>query len=472
MGSSTAVFCVGVCFAPEARIDGLELLVDGVRHRASAFGMPRPDIAVAGEPGYHSGFWGTVPVPARSVPGTIELEIAARLSNGEEVTRVLGEIAMLPRPSRPLTMARPARSGPGLIAVCLATFEPDMALFEMQIQSLRAQTDDRWICLISDDFSSPERFEQIKQLIGQDPRFEISRSEGRLGFYRNFERALKMVPAEAVLVALCDQDDRWHSDKLRTLRDSLGHAVLVYSDLRLVDAHGVVLRETLWKGRRNNHDNLASMLVANSVTGAATLFRRDLMEIALPFPDTPGFQFHDHWLAVAALACGNVAYVDRPLYDYVQHPGAVFGDVTHGSRASAAGLCGAISRLRRTRPPAAWRAAYFYGYLAREVAAQALLARCGDRLSAPKRRSLAWFTAGDRSLIALIWLLGRSLRCLVGRTETLGSEVEISRGLLWKRLAVAQSRHGGGSRAPFSDASIPPPLSFTQKRLRRWRARI
>ena len=38
----------------------------------------------------------------------------------------------------------------------------------------------------------------------------LSRSESRLGFYRNFERALSMVPPSADYVTLCDQDDYWH----------------------------------------------------------------------------------------------------------------------------------------------------------------------------------------------------------------------------------------------------------------------
>ena len=206
-----------------------------------------------------------------------------------------------------------------------------MALFDTQVRSLQAQTDQRWVCVISDDCSSERRFEQIQALVGEDPRFTLSRSTARLGFYRNFERALTMVPADAGLIALCDQDDRWYPEKLSVLRRSLGQATLVYSDQRLVTAEWHVLRDTLWRGRRNNHDDLASMLVANTITGAAMLFRRDVAELALPFPDTPGFQFHDHWLAAVALAAGEVAYVDRPLYDYVQHPGAVFGDVTHGS---------------------------------------------------------------------------------------------------------------------------------------------
>ena len=103
----------------------------------------------------------------------------------------------------------------------------------------------------------------IERLVEDDERFVVSRAEERGGFYRNFERALGMVPARAELVALCDQDDRWYPDKLATLRRSIGSAQLVYSDQRLVTSDGRVLRETLWKGRRNNHTNFASLVIAN-----------------------------------------------------------------------------------------------------------------------------------------------------------------------------------------------------------------
>jgi hypothetical protein len=478
VGSATAVFCIGICYHPDARIEGLEILVDGARHRPAAFGMPRPDIAVAaGVAGagraYHSGFWGTVPVSARAAPGSVAVQLTARLATGAVLTYPLGHIDVVARAPAPTPDAQPARPGPELIAVCMATFEPDLALFETQVQSLRAQTDDRWICLISDDGSGPAHVEQIVRTVGDDPRFAISHSRTRLGFYRNFERALEMVPPEAELVALCDQDDRWHPDKLCVLRRSLGGAVLVYSDLRLVDAGGAVLRETLWRGRANNGDNLASMLVANTITGAAMLFRRELMEIALPFPDTPGHQFHDHWLALAALATGTLAYVDRPLYDYVQHPGAVFGDVTHGSRSPrVGGLRGRLASLQIPGPACTWRAAYFYGYVSRVLQAHVLLARSGTRLSARKRRTLRRFTACDRSWGALAWLAARPIRCLLGHTETLGSELELVRGIVWKRLTAWVADHGRPGIGPFANAAMPAPHRFSQRRLRRWRARL
>ena len=468
VGRATGVFCTGICFDDTEPIDQLEILVDGVRHPVSAFAMVRPDAARShGPAAARSGFWGTVPVEPRSAPGTLQFEVQPRLRGGGVARALLGTIEVA-LPGR--AEGGPAEPEAGKIAICMATFEPKLELFRTQIESLRSQRDVRWKCLISDDCSSPERFEQIRAELDGDSRFVLSRSPTRLGFYRNFERALTLVPPGTELIALCDQDDRWHPDKLAALRGALGDAVLAYSDLRLVEAGGRVLRETLWQGRANNHTDLASMVIANTITGAASLFRRNLLDVLLPFPDAPGFQFHDHWLAVAALAAGEVAYVDRPLYDYVQHPAAVFGDVTHGEHQPASGIVArALGWLRAA--PVRWRAAYMYGYLARQTQVVTLQVRCGATLTPDKRRALNRFLAAERSWLWLLWLGLRPLRALSGRTETLGSEFELARGILWKRLA----QWGAGARRPpwGALAATPPPLeAFTQARLRRWRRSV
>jgi len=451
VGSASAVFCSGTCFHRRERIVGLELVAGGVRHRPAAFGMPRPDVFDAlREPGsFRSGFWGTVTVEAR---GPVELAAAVRLAGRRELVAPLGRIDT----AAPEPPPRLAGDEDGLIAICMATFEPDPGRLRAQVESLRAQTGVRWRCVVSDDHSSPDRFAAIEAVVAGDPRFTLSRSPRRQGFYGNFERALRMAPAEAELLALCDQDDVWHPEKLAVLRAALGGARLVYSDLRLVDPGGRVLRETLWAGRRNNHTSLASLLVANTVTGAAALVRREVVELALPFPDAPGVQFHDQWLALVALATGDIAYVDRPLYDYVQHGGAVFGDV------GAAG---------RRRPWRAARGAYFLGYLGREVLARTLLARCATALTPAKRRVLERFVAAADSPAAFAWLAARPLRALAGRNETLGTELDLVRGILWRRLlpliATGATRPG---RRPL-DARFPGDGGFRQRRLERWRAR-
>src|SRR4051794_12841846 len=339
-GRATAVFCFGTCFHRRQAVERLEIIVGGVAHEPTAWGMPRldlfralhPSIAKGEEPlkerdplsgedpecrSYRSGFWATVPVAPQD-PGTaVDVGVSVELADGRRTVAPLGAIAV----GEP---ARPSRGG-SQIAVCMATFDPDPELFRAQVDTIRAQTDSDWICLISDDCSRRDRFAALQEVVSGDPRFVVSRSPRRLGFYRNFERLLELIPPEAGLVALADQDDRWHPQKLESLRREIGGAQLIYSDQRIVDDTGTVLAGTYWTARRNNHTNLLSLLMANTITGAASLFRRELLEFALPFPETPGKQYHDHWLGLVALATGRVSYLDRPLYDYVQHGTAALG---------------------------------------------------------------------------------------------------------------------------------------------------
>jgi len=461
VGRATAIFCFGHCFARHQRVADLELLLDGVAHRPLATAMPRRDLydSLAGGPAdpegrsYRSGFWATLPVPAASAPRTLALEAAVTLAGAAATTVGLGSIRIA-KPQQPDWRGSPIDDA--TIAVCMATFEPDLALFEVQIESLLAQSDPRWVCAISDDGTSEERFAAMVSMVSGDPRFVVSRAPARAGPYLNFERALQTAPARARLLALCDQDDRWYPDKLATLRDALGSASLVYSDQRLVDRDHRVLRQSLWEGRRNDHRNLASMLVANSVPGAAMLFTREVADLALPFPEPPGFPFHDHWLALVALATGEIAYVDAPLYDYVQHLDAVSGDL--------------VARPRAGRAQRGWRAAYFAGYLGRKLQAQTLLLRCGPLLTARKRRALQWFIGADHRPARFAWLAGRSLRRLIGRDETLGGEIPLVEGIIWRwliRLASMPARIPARGRA---DASFPDPPLYEQPRLRRWRA--
>ena len=284
---------------------------------------------------------------------------------------------------------------------------------------------------------------------GDDPRFVLSRSEERLGFYRNFERALR---AGARPRPSCSRSaTRTTAGGRRSSRSCARRSAARGSSTPTSASStptGRVLRDTLWHGRRNNHTDLTSMLVANTITGAAVLMRRDVAELALPFPDTPGMLFHDAWLAVVALAAGDVAYVDRPLYDYVQHRGAVFGSVTHGERPPPA-----LQRPRQLLPrlPAARRA--------RRGAARPLR-RAHRAGQAPRARALR----RRRALARRASRGWRRARCACSRAARRRSGA---------RASCCPGCSGGGSPGRLRlDASLPELLSFEQKRLRRWRARV
>jgi hypothetical protein len=323
----------------------------------------------------------------------------------------------------------------------MASFDPDPVLLERQIASIRTQTHEHWLCLISDDGSSGERFEHLRELTGDDSRFTLSRGEQRLGFYLNFERALKMVPPEAAFVALADQDDRWYPEKLAGLLAACEGARLAYSDMRIVDEAGATISESFWRGRRNNYTNLASLLLSNTVTGAASLFPYDLLELVLPFPEAVGDPFHDQWIASVALATGAIAYVDKPLYDYVQHGQAARGHAA-AMRKWAPGRLLSWRRPRQTLREVGAHAQRSYEANVRRIAlaARTIEARCGATLAAEKATAVRRVAHLDQPPEPIAWLALRSLRRLGGRNETMGIELSLLAAIVWHRLGAIRAR--------------------------------
>jgi glycosyltransferase involved in cell wall biosynthesis len=481
VGRGSALFICGWCFCAETAIDSLAFVVDGVEQPVAAHSMPRLDPFRALHPGvdpygtadvdrdpesaedpelrsYRSGFWGLVRLTPRP-SGALAITLRARLAGGGVTEVPVGTVAVV-EPERQLAL--PARdlgeesSGEPLVVICMAAYNPAHALLKTQLRSIREQTYRNWRCVISDDCSSRAGAEALARAVGDDPRFEISRSPRRLGFYRNFERALTLAPAEAQLVALADQDDRWHPDKLATLVASLGDAQLVYSDARVVSRDGAVIADTWWERRGNNHTDLLSLLVANSVTGAASLLRHELLADALPFPPAQFAHFHDHWLALVALSLGEIAYVDRPLYDYVQHGEASLG------HAAANQMTSLRDRLRSAKPLreriGMWRLHYFVDVWRLRQFTAILELRGGGRIAPAKRRVLRRFDAGDESMAELARLAARGARELVAsRPETLGAEWMLAHALAWRRL-VSLTTRDRPTRAARLDALPPPTL--------------
>jgi hypothetical protein len=435
VGRGTCVFVSGACAAGGRSVTDLRLVIDGAVHLPVLTGV-RPGAAGRG-----NGFAGVLTVAPIDHPRRVALKLEANVDGAGPVREPLGEIDLLPGLA-PAQVSVPRRSGGGEpVAICMASFDPDPRLLERQIASIRDQTHGDWICLISDDHSSEARFEDLCALVAGDPRFVVSRSPERVGFYRNFERALAMVPDEFAFVALADQDDRWYPSKLAELIAGCAGARLAYSDMRVVDESGRVVSETFWAGRRNNYTNLASLLLSNTVSGAASLFRRELLDLVLPFPPPVGRSFHDQWIAAVALASGSIAYLDCPLYEYVQHGSASLG------HAAALREYDPRRRLRWREPrrsareiAAHGRCSYLTNACRIAVMARTLLMRAGATMSPPKRRAATRLARLGRPPEPAAWLALRSMRRLAGRNETMGIELSLLTAITWRRLAAARAR--------------------------------
>jgi glycosyltransferase involved in cell wall biosynthesis len=460
-GAGSAIFLCGWCYSPQGRLHSLQLTLDGVPQRLLHHSMPRLDPYLeCDQPlAYHSGFWGILRLlpPEDGRPATRrEIGLRAELGGGGIASAVLGEIWI----RRELEVAAlPAAHGPRAagerIAICMATHEPSPELLRAQLQSIREQTHRNWICCISDDASSPAGLRTLRDAIDGDERFVLDPCSRRLGFYRNFERALALAPADAPFVALSDQDDRWYPNKLERLLAAIGDAPLIYSDARIIARDGGVIAESYWTVRRNNHTDLLSLLSANAVTGAATLLRSELLRDALPFPPDQFAHYHDHWLALVARCLGEIRYLPEPLYDYVQHGEASLG------HAQATSMSGLSERLRGLRTRGArerirlWRLHYFLDVMRLVQAASVLEMRIGERMRPQARASIEALLGADRSLVQMVRLLYRGAAELSTRTpETLGAELTLGLGLLWRRLATATAAVGPGSRLRID--ALPP----------------
>lgn len=454
VGRGNAVFVDGLCAEAGSAPRRMWLVVEGDEQEVMGVGFAPPKSRTGDD--Y---WWGIARLPPIAAPRTAELRLRVEFAGGATVSAPLGELSLVPEPPSPIEAeliericAGLADPGEPLVAICMATYEPDPALLRDQLDSIRVQTHERWICLISDDASGPAGRDALRAAIGGDERFVVSSSEVNRGFYANFERALSMVPRCADLVALSDQDDRWYPDKLRSLIAGLEpRAQLVYSDMRIVEEGGREISPTYWAFRRNNHTDFGSLVLANTVTGAASLFRRDLLDDALPFPPRYGNAFHDHWLAQVAHATGGVSYVDRPLYDYVQHGEAALGYLTANANGRFSGSLRqraaiSLARLRERGYHLGWRLPYFNVYCRIALAATVLEMRCGARMSPADRRIL---DALRDPLRGARWVAWRTARDMLRTTETLGRERVVLAGLAWYGLG----RVRGGVRGRLTQRS-------------------
>lgn len=221
-----------------------------------------------------------------------------------------------------------------VISIALATFNGARYL-EEQLDSIAAQTFSDFEVVVADDGSTDCTCEILKRRAAVDPRFRILTSAPAGGLQRNFERVIAATTGE--WIAPCDQDDVWATEKLATLLKAVqsADAVMSYSDSRIVAADGCPVGTTAFESM-TAIDGGGPLVFAfgNCISGHAMLFHRRLLEVALPFPEKP---IYDWWIAAAATAIGRIVRVDIPLVDHRQH-GANVTDLAGLERRRSKGM--------------------------------------------------------------------------------------------------------------------------------------
>lgn len=242
------------------------------------------------------------------------------------------------------------------ITVALAAWNGERYLPAL-LRSLREQTDPDFQVLIRDDGSTDGTLALLRQAAQADSRFRLAEDGAHLGAKGSFLALMKL--ADTPYVALCDQDDVWHAERLAACRAAISGAesawgadtpILVHSDASLIDGDGNPVAPSFFahQGWRADATDLKSLLVQNNVTGCTVLMNRALCALAAAHADPDRLFMHDWFIAQTAAAFGHIVFVDRPLVAYRQHGDNAIGASRRGlpARALSALKSGGKARAR------------------------------------------------------------------------------------------------------------------------------
>lgn len=202
--------------------------------------------------------------------------------------------------------------------------------FPIQWQSLLKQDQLPDEVVICDDQSTDGTPEMLHRLATQAPfAVRIIENPVRLGYNKNFEQALSACSGE--LIFICDQDDYWLPEKISTMTAYMQQhpeAQAAFCDAWVTDEHLEGRQYRFWewvrfdekaRWRWQSGDMMDIMLDGNRVMGCATVIRRSLLEVALPFPATvPGY-IYDGWLGLVGATSNAIQFIDQPLQLYRTH---------------------------------------------------------------------------------------------------------------------------------------------------------
>lgn len=203
------------------------------------------------------------------------------------------------------------------VALCVYNGERHLAA---QLDSLLAQREVAFEIVAVDDGSSDGSLDILKAYAQRDPRLRVVAGRGNHGHAARVAEAFAL--CRAPWIAPSDQDDVWDALKLRRLLDKAARDQVdaAYCDSMLCDEAGrpTGRRMSATLGSREGRAPI-DLVFQNTVSGHSLVFRRHLLDTALPVPTGV---YYDHWLAICAMARAGLAHEPTPLVNFRRHDGA------------------------------------------------------------------------------------------------------------------------------------------------------
>ncbi|WDF54714.1 glycosyltransferase family 2 protein [Mucilaginibacter sp. KACC 22063] len=199
-----------------------------------------------------------------------------------------------------------------MVSVCLASYNGEKFIKE-QIDSILIQLQPNDELIISDDSSTDNTVKVVRSI--PDPRIKLYTSNNFRDPIKNFQNALSYAKGEYIF--LSDQDDIWIENKYEEMINLLKDYDLAISDSIIVDEQLNTLHPSFFSYFKSGK-GIIKNVIKSSYYGSCMAFRKTILDVALPFPDTKEIG-HDLWIGLVAEMIGKVIFYKKPLILYRRH---------------------------------------------------------------------------------------------------------------------------------------------------------
>jgi glycosyltransferase involved in cell wall biosynthesis len=189
-----------------------------------------------------------------------------------------------------------------------------------QLDSILQQTYSNIEIIISDDASTNETLQILREYASLDQRIKLTVNEINLGFTKNFSKACLL--ATGNYIAFCDQDDIWHPEKIEKMLNNWtsGVPMMYVNSIRFNDESEIPFLKENKRYRRFEGTDTRKIAVFNTISGHALMVNRAFLIKILPFQE--GLMY-DWWTAAVASCSGGVAYLNEILVYQRVHSGNI-----------------------------------------------------------------------------------------------------------------------------------------------------
>lgn len=201
-----------------------------------------------------------------------------------------------------------------LVSIALCTYN-GAAYIKQQLDSITDQSYANLEIIVCDDASADDTLKIIEEYQVTEPRIKLFRNEKNIGYNKNFEKAFSLCSGD--YIAISDQDDVWEKEKIELMMKNWpSGSLFVYSLSGNFMNDDFTGRTEAPRVRYTAIDDLHKLVFNSPVHGHACMFKKELLQLCMPFPTDI---YYDWWMSMHAAAAGTIGCIPLTLTWHRNH---------------------------------------------------------------------------------------------------------------------------------------------------------